>query len=139
MNNNDFLNELSEINWLSQAKNIKTIIETNDDWEWLPTTNTQQNPFSIEAEPTIKSNTFCLEAYKVTLSSLRKVGNSHPILIYGPHNYTKAFKGSALFCIRCFTLDFVCNRASKWSEIYQLYKHGFWPCGIDCNNQIIIL
>ncbi len=133
---------MENIDWLNSAGNIKEVLNADYDWEWLPSTRDQSDPFGESLKEALDANDKeCLnQIYKSTLSSLRSVGQRHAKLIDGPHNYTEAFRGAALYAARKATQQrLINNTESRWVEIFEHYKKGKWPCGIRKNGELVIL
>lgn len=133
--------KIEHIKWLENSEHIKSILHTNYEWEWLPSSRDQIDPFQklnisnneLQEKEEINKN------YKLALKSLREIGTSHPKLLDGSNNYTEAFRGAALYTIRRATEETFRKSEGKWTEILKLYERGRWPCGVKENGEIVFL
>ncbi len=141
MNNSDFIQAIEKIEWLSKADHISSVLNTTYSWEWLPSSRDQNNPFPIGIPDEDKELVKMLasKSYKAALISLRKVGSENPLLLDSPHDYTEAFKGAALYCVRLAAKEYASGQKGKWSEILEIYRKGKWPCGIQEGGEWVIL
>ncbi|MFB2654386.1 hypothetical protein [Shewanella seohaensis] len=143
MNIETLIEQIENTDWLSQAKHILTLSQLQIEWDWLPTSRDQSNPFvaTYTAKPDEQRYDKETEnrVYKAALKSLRSVGNAHPKLVDGPHNYTESMKGSALFACKHAAKEVLSNQPGKWLTILALYKNGVWPCGITQTGELVIL
>jgi hypothetical protein len=116
-----------------------------NEMEWLPSSNDQDDPIhgsSLEqlAKASGKKqeiSTQVLEIYKMTLAALRSF-DGHPCLIVGPHDFTGAARGAALFAARRAAYEVVLREPSFWCRMINVYHGGHWPCGLLPNNQVVV-
>ncbi|MFB2683099.1 hypothetical protein [Shewanella mangrovisoli] len=143
MNIETLIEQIENTDWLSQAEHILALSQLQFEWDWLPTSRDQSNPFEGTFTAKVDQRTHDKEAekrvYKAALRSLRTVGNAHPKLVNGPHNYTESMKGSALFACKHAAKEVLSNQPGKWLTILALYKNGVWPCGITQTGELVIL
>ena len=116
------------------------------DWDWLPTDAREEDPIhgdslrlladslgkQLERRETVR------EVYKLTLESLRKVGESHPLFKLGPHNILPAAKGAAAYAARMAATEIVVSRQGFWCGLIPLYVEGFYPCGCTKQGQVVV-
>ena len=137
------IEQIENTDWLSQAEHILAIFQLQIEWDWLPTSRDQSDPFEGAFTANADQRPHDKEAekrvYKAALRSLRTVGNAHPKLVNGPHNYTESMKGSALFACRHAAKEVLSNQPGKWVAILALYHTGVWPCGITQTGELVIL
>jgi len=141
MNNSDFIQAIAEIDWLSKADHISSVLNSAYRWEWLPTSRDQENPFPVDIHDSDKelAKALASKAYKTALVSLRKVGAENPLLLDNPHDYTEAFKGAVLYCVRLAAKEYAAGHKGKWTEILELFKKGKWPCGIQEGGKWVVM
>jgi hypothetical protein len=117
-----------------------------DQMEWLPSSRDQDDPIhgrSLEqrAEALGKKQEFAkqsLEMYKTTLTALRKF-EGHPALKVGPHDFTEAARGAALFAVRRAAYEILLGEPRFWCRLMKIYHAGHWPCGLLPDKQIVVL
>jgi hypothetical protein len=78
------------------------------------------------------------EVFKITLVSLRVVGEKHPGLTIGGMNAVLAAKGAALYAARQAAGEIVVEMQGFWCSLIPLYVEGHWPLGIASNGDIVI-
>lgn len=143
MNIEALIEQIENTDWLSQAEHILEIFQLQMEWDWLPSSRDQPDPFEGTYPVKLDEQPYDKEAekmvYKATLRSLRSVGTAHPKLVDGPHNYTESMKGSALFACKHAAKEVLSNQPGKWVEILALYNNGVWPCGITQTGELVIL
>jgi hypothetical protein len=129
MNDSDFIQVIEEVEWLSKADHISTVLNTTYRWDWLPSSRDQNNPFPVDIQDSNKeiAKELSSKACKAALISLRKVGLENPLLLDNSHNYTEAFKGAALFCIRLSAKEYTAGQKGKW------------PCGIQEGGNWVVM
>lgn len=126
------------IDWLSAASPIEGVLGSTYGWEWLPTSRDQEDPLNgpKKCEETKDAE---MLVYKSALRSLRKIGRSHPLLVYGPHYFTESFRGGALFAFKMAAREAALRQKGVWSEVAELYSQGRWPCGFKENREFVVL
>lgn len=141
MNDLDFIQAIGEVDWLAKSDHISSVLNAAYQWEWLPTSREQNNPFPIDIPEEGKElvNELALKSYKATLISLRKVGSKNILLQDSPHDYTDPFKGAALYCLRHAAKEFATGQKGKWTEILEIFKKGRWPCGIQESGKLVVM
>ncbi len=117
-----------------------------DTMSWLPTSRDQDDPLfgkqhlnqlkKLGMDEIAKSDG--LRIYSAALKSLRKV-DKPALLEVGPHNFTEAAKGAALYASRRAVYEILIGESQKWCEIVSLFKCGYWPCGILPNKTVVVL
>ena len=130
--------EIENCEWLEKANSIISIFEETETWAWLPTTRDQKDPFDSSGNSLMNSKIVKL-VYKKTLISLRKIDASNYKLIDGPHNYTEAFKGAALYTFRKAVLELSQNEKGPWYNISRHYLNGYWPYGLTSKGKILCI
>lgn len=137
------IEQIENTDWLSQAEHILAISQLQIEWDWLPSSRDQSDPFEGTYPTKPDEQIYDKEAekmvYKAALRSLRSVGKAHPKLVDGPHKYTEAMKGSALFACKHAAKEVLSNQPGKWVAILALYNSGVWPCGITQTGELVIL
>jgi len=138
--------EYVRISTLAPWANHQTGDEIADQMEWLPSSREQDDPIhgrSLEhcseflgtkKEFSQKS----LEVYKTTLTALRSF-DGHPALKVGPHDFTEAARGAALFAVRRAALEILHGEPGFWCRLMKVYRAGHWPCGILPSKQVVVL
>ncbi|MFM6906203.1 MAG: hypothetical protein ACKOUU_09245 [Acinetobacter tjernbergiae] len=143
MNIEALIEQIENTNWLSQAEHILEIFQLQIEWDWLPSSRDQPDPFEGTYLAKSDEQLYDKEAekmvYKAALRSLQSVGKIHPKLVDGPHNYTESMKGSALFACKHAAKEVLSNQPGKWIAILALYNNGVWPCGITQTGELVIL
>ena len=143
MNIEALIEQIENTDWLSQAEHILEIFQLQIEWDWLPSSRDQPDPFEGTYLAKPDEQLYDKEAekmvYKAALRSLRSVGKIHPKLVDGPHNYTESMKGSALFACKHAAKEVLSNQSGKWVAILALYNNGVWPCGITRTGELVIL
>ncbi len=132
--------------WANEPTGDEELERTADQMEWLPSSRDQDDPIrgrSLEqrAEVLGKKEEFSrqsLEIYKTTLATLRKF-QGHPALKVGPHDFTEAARGAALFAARRSAYEVLVGQPDFWCRLMNIYHAGHWPCGILPNKQIVVL
>ncbi len=117
-----------------------------DQMAWLPSSRDQSDPFhGRELEKRVdelgKAAEFrraSLDIYKTTLSRLRKF-DGHILLLAGPHDFTEAARGAALFAVRRASYEVLIGKPAFWCSMLTIYHAGHWPCGIMPTNKIVVL
>ena len=120
--------------------------ETEDDWDWLPTTSTQDDPIH---QPSLKEIAHSQgrdkelaskihEFYKLALVSLRKADDTNSLFHVGVHNLFPAAKGAALFAVRMAVAEIVTENQGFWCCVVSLYCEGFYPCGYSLSEVIVL-
>jgi len=81
------------------------------------------------------------DVYKNALTTLRKFQGA-PALKAGPHDFTEAARGAALFAVRRAAFEILLAEPSErrfWCRLISVYQVGHWPCGILPNKQVVVL
>lgn len=141
MDIDQFLLDIKKIDWLNSANPIRSVLESDYDWEWLPTSKDQVDPFHSSGQTIRNSRTkeSIRAVYKTTLRSLCSIDDNHPKLQDGPHNFTEAFKGAALFATRHAAIEHLTDAQKKWTKILDWYKKGRWPCGVKKDGSLVLM
>ncbi|WP_152526039.1 hypothetical protein [Marinobacter sp. EVN1] len=134
----DLAKQVELIDWLSAASPIERVLGSTYFWDWLPTSRDQEDPLN---GPKKCAETKAAEmlVYRAVLMSLRKIGRSHPSLVYGPHDFTESSRGGALFAFKMAAREAVLRQKGVWSEVADLYSNGRWPCGLKENRELVVL
>ncbi|REK17190.1 MAG: hypothetical protein DWQ37_06895 [Planctomycetota bacterium] len=117
-----------------------------DEMDWLPSSRDQVDPIhaqSLEqkAQALGKEQEYSrrsLIVYKETLGALRSF-DGHPLLRVGPHDFTEAARGAAIYAARRAAYEILLGVPGFWCQIMQIYKRGHWPCGILPDGQVVVL
>lgn len=110
--------------------------------DWLPTSKDQVDPFNEDQlrnrlkEKGGEASGKVLEFCKIAMKSLRNVDRSK--FISGPHDYSEAAIGGALYCSRMAVIEVVLEQPAIWNEIFDLYYVGYWPCGLLPGGDIVV-
>ena len=132
--------------WANQPTGDDQLERIADQMDWLPSSRDQDDPIhgrSLEerAEQTGKKDKYSrrsLDIYKTALASLRRF-SGHPALKVGPHDFSEAARGAALFASRRAAYEILLGNCGFWCSMMHLYKKGHWPCGIMPNKTAVIL
>jgi hypothetical protein len=143
MTKEEFIQKIVDARWLSNCQGVCNI-DPDNDWEWLPSSRDQDNPFalpsrSIEKVDILRDKEFEREAIRTTMESIRSIQATDKKLNDGPHNFKETFKGAAIYCVRFAAKEIVQGKPGKWVEIFQQYEQGMWPCGFYKNGDIFAL
>gem|GEM_PF-648754 len=117
-----------------------------DEMEWLPSSIYQDDPIhgpSMEKRFTQQGTKDeharrILEIYKRALASLRG-SDGHSALRVGPHDFTEAARGAALFASRSALREILLSECGFWCSVMNFYWQGHWPCGVLPNGILVVL
>ena len=120
--------------------------EVADQMEWLPSSRDCDDPIrgrSLEerSEQLGKKSEFSqasMDVYKEALASLRSF-EGHPALKIGPHDFTEAARGAALFASRRTAYEILLGDCGFWCLVMNVYKQGHSPCGILLTSKLVVL
>jgi hypothetical protein len=132
--------------WANQHTGDVAFEQIADQMDWLPSSRDQADPIhgrSLEqrSEALGKKKEFSqksLEVYKTALTALRRF-EGHPALKVGPHDFTEAARGAALFAVSRAAYEALLGEPEFWCQLMNVYRAGHWPCGILPNKQIVVL
>lgn len=121
-------------------------VASSDAWDWLPTTRERPDPVHREAlvelaearGKTLERRQAELSATKRTMTSLRRVPETHPMMIDGAHDYTAAARGAAQYAARMAAREIVTGCPGFWCRVMGLYHSGYWPCGIMDDGRLVV-
>ncbi len=143
MNIEALIKRIEAIDWLSHSNHISSVLETQFEWDWLPSSRDQDNPFEVTFSDSSMKMSSEKDAekrvYRAALKSLRKIGVAHPNLVDGANNYTESFKGAALFACKLTAREVSLKQPGQWLDIVGLYEKGRWPCGLRKTGEIVTL
>jgi hypothetical protein len=80
-----------------------------------------------------------LAAVRRVLASLRGTPDSVPALVDGPHDFTTAARGGAVFAARMAAREAVVGRPGFWWRVVRLFATGYWPCGLIRGGQQLVV
>ena len=109
---------------------------------WLPTSRDQPDPIHGEALlQLLKQNGApwreqVMANYKLALQSLRAVRDQ--TISSGPHDFTPAAIGAALYCVRMASLEILADQRGFWCKALALYRDGHWPCGLLHDGALVV-
>lgn len=117
-----------------------------DAMQWLPSSRDEHDPIYqnslkellLQKNKQEEGRRTGVEIYKQVLSSLRNAVK-HPLLFVGPHDFTEAAKGAALYAFRSASLEILAERQGFWCSLIPLYCEGYWPCGLLPSGEIVVL
>lgn len=120
--------------------------EIADQMDWLPSSREQEDPIhgesleerSKQLGKTEEYFSQSLDIYKTAMASLRKF-DGHAALKVGPHDFTEAARGAALFASRRAAYEILLADGDFWCSVMSLYGEGHWPCGILPNGVVVFL
>lgn len=132
--------------WGSSPTEDERLEEVADQMDWLPSSRDQDDPIhgrSLEecAEQLGKKEEFSrrsLDIYRETLTSLRRF-SGHTALKVGPHDFSEAARGAALYAARRAAYEVLLGNCGFWCFVMSLYSQGHWPCGILPNRTVVVL
>jgi hypothetical protein len=163
---NKFIRVLSAVNWFSKVGEFeekqgmisipnleawdssefrpgldKKLAKIAAEMDWLPTTRDQIDPIygdklklGLRAIP--EGSKQVLMAYKLAMSSLRNIDKRS--FISGPNDFTEAAKGAALYAVRMAAIESLMDKPGFWTDIFNCYSKGYWPCGL-INSRIVVV
>lgn len=131
--------------WANLHTGDKELETIADQMDWLPSSRDQDDPIhgtsmedrSSQLCKTEEYSRRTLDIYKITLASLRKF-NEHPALKVGPHDFTEAARGAALFASRRAAYEILLSDCGFWCTAMSFYKRGHWPCGILKGGTLVV-
>jgi hypothetical protein len=132
--------------WANVPSGDEGLERIADEMEWLPSSRNQDDPIhgrsleELAAQISKKQEISrqSLEILEATLSALRRF-KGHPALKAGPHDFTEAARGAALFASRRATYEVALGKPDFWCCLMQLYHFGHWPCGVLPGGQVVVL
>ena len=110
--------------------------------DWLPSSKDEEDPIhgrrltEFLAGNGMKFNPVLLDVYKQASTSLRSVDSMK--IRSGPHDFTQAAVGAALYCVRMAVLEVMANKVGFWCALLRLYRDGHWPCGVLPDKTIVV-
>ncbi len=116
-----------------------------DGMNWLPSSRSEKDPIhgkKLERKAEMAGvahelRKSTIEIYKLTLVALRKAGRQ-PLLICGPHDFTGAANGAALFSVRRATAEIVLEEPGFWCDLLGIYEKGHWPLGRMPDGRLVV-
>ena len=119
-------------------KNIAYIASNMD---WLPTTRDQDDLINGDAlkkalHSVPDGKNLVMSAYKLALKSLREFDKEK--FKSGPNDFSEAAKGAALYCVRMTAMESLIGKPGFWSELFNFYSEGYWPCGMLDDGVLVI-
>ena len=139
-----------QIRSLAPWENLRTgddkLEKIADQMDWLPSSGDQDDPIygtqlEERASQVCKKDEYSrrsLDIYKTTLASLRKF-DGHPALRIGPHDFTEAARGAALFASRRAAYEILLAECGFWCAVMKIYECGHWPCGLLAGGNVVVL
>ena len=132
--------------WANLPTGDESLERIANQMDWLPSSRDQDDPIhgrSLEerAEMIGKKREIShqsINIYKVALSALGGF-QGHPALRIGPHDFTEAARGAALFASQRATYEILLGEPGFWCHLMQVYCSGHWPCGILPSGQVVVL
>jgi hypothetical protein len=132
--------------WANQSNTDPMLDPIADEMSWLPSTRDQLDPIHGETlERRVEENgkkvefaPLILDLQKTAIISLRSfVG--HPALQIGPHDFTEAARGAALYAVRRAAYEALLGEPGSWCRLMRVYDAGHWPCGILDDGRVVVL
>lgn len=119
----------------------KSIIRIVSNMDWLPTTRDQENPINGDALRKSLSSVkdgkkLVMDAYKLAMRSLREFDKEK--FKSGSNDFSEAAKGAALYCVRMAAMEALISKPGFWTELFDSYSEGYWPCGILNDGTVVI-
>lgn len=106
------------------------------DLEWLPTTPTQDDPFSSFPKPPKELVDARLKVSKAVMQSVKGVARDK--FVTGAHDFSLAARNAACFAFRQYVSEDYYGGGGVWSKIVELYFSGRWPVGYARDRLIVI-
>jgi hypothetical protein len=119
--------------------------------EWLPTSPDQPDPLQTASFEERRRTAAVADAfadagrplYRATLRSLR-TALPHPKLRAGPHDFSGAARGAALFATRRAVYEVLRHELGQdlgdvWCSVMRIYAAGRWPCGVLDDGALVVL
>ncbi|WP_406700724.1 hypothetical protein V5E97_18190 [Singulisphaera sp. Ch08] len=144
--NGDFVQIFTLGPWANVPTDADDLERIADQMDWLPSSREQDDPIhrpsleeraeqlGMRKEISRKS----LDIYRVAVSALGRF-KGHPALKVGPHDFTEAARGAALFAVRQATYEILVNEPGFWCRLMEVYHAGHWPCGILPGGKVVVL
>jgi hypothetical protein len=118
-----------------------------DEMEWLPSSQTEEDPVHGSRLAQLAKKTGVeerlkkarVEFFKLALDSLGKQMTPSPLFVVGPHDFSEAAKGAALFAVRMAVTEVLTGNEGFWCSLLPLYQEGFWPCGTLGPGKVVVL
>ncbi len=148
MVNNECVQIPSLVPWTNIPTGDANLERIADQMDWLPSSRDQDDDDPIHGksleercEQLGKKEVYSrlsLDIYKKALASLRSF-EGHPSLKVGPHNFTEAARGAALYACRRAAYEVLLGDCGFWCSAMSVYGQGHWPCGILPNGVVVVL
>jgi hypothetical protein len=107
---------------------------------WLPSSRDETDPIhgtSLQQTGRTEAQQEELAlTYSLALRSLR--GVSDKLICSGPHDFTQAAVGSALYCVRMSVFEMQNGCEGFWLDALLIYQKGNWPCGRLPDGELIV-
>lgn len=131
--------------WASLPTDNDELERVADQMEWLPSSRDQDDPIhgtSMEERSAQRGkkdeySRRSLEIYNRALVSLRGF-DGHSALRIGPHDFTEAARGAAIFASRRAVYEILLSECGFWCSVMNFYGQGHWPCGILPNEVVVV-
>ncbi len=132
--------------WTSRCADDDEMCRIADSMEWLPSSPDQPDPIQGKSLENLVVNLSrgrdlsrrAGHVYQSALASLRGfVG--HPLLRYGPHDFTEVARGAAIYAARRAAIEILLSECGFWCVVMTLYGQGHWPCGILKNRKLVAI
>lgn len=110
--------------------------------DWLPSSRDQPDPVHGESlmrllkAGEISYHQEVMTNYKLALHALRAVPDRS--ICSGPHDFTPAAIGAALYCVRMASLEMLAGRSGFWLAALEIYRAGHWPCGLLPDGTLVV-
>ena len=113
-----------------------------DTMEWLPTSREQPDPIGADlaalwATASPERKAVPMNAYREALRSLGAVAHVSRLTL-GPHDFSVAAHGAALYAVRSAAREAVVGAPGIWCELLEIYRDGYWPCGVLPDRRIVV-
>lgn len=116
-----------------------------DAMDWLPTSQTESNPFDDNELINFIKNEGKLDLLKrvrldlceEALASLQNPESKW--MTVGPTDYSEAARQGVLFAIRMACVEAIAQRVDVWCSCCDLYAVGHWPIGKLQTGEIVVI
>lgn len=143
---NGFVHIASLNPWANIPTGDDRLEEIADQMDWLPSSRDQDDPIhgrsleerSDQLGKKQEHSRQSLETYKAALSSLRKF-DGHAAFKAGPHDFTEAARGAAVYAARRAAYEVLLDDCGFWCSVMNIYSEGRWPCGILPSGEVVVL
>lgn len=128
--------------WAGEEPTTISDEQIADSMSWLPSSREMPDPLGDSLQgPLSRSDEsargFPMEAYRLAINGLRGCEDG-PRFRLGPHDFSGAAKGAALYATRAAATEVAVGQTGRWCEVLHIYADGFWPCGLMSDGRVVV-